>query len=46
MAIVSLNMENLNLKVSSLKSKLATHKKGKGIFTSGIEQRKGLPKGV
>jgi len=32
MAIVSLNMGNLNLEVSSLKNKLATKKKEKAIL--------------
>jgi len=46
MAIVSLNMGNLNLEVNNLKNRLAKKKKGKGGITSGIEQRKGLLEGI
>jgi hypothetical protein len=43
MGIMSLNMGNLNLKVSNLKNRLAIEKKQKA---SGIGQKEGLSKGV
>ncbi len=46
MAIVNLNMGNLNLEVTSLKNKLATKEKEKIILISGIEQREGLLEGL
>jgi hypothetical protein len=45
MAIVNLNMGNLNLEVSSLKNRLAKKEKEKGSIASKIEQG-GLLEGV
>lgn len=43
MAIMSLNMENLNLEVSSLKNRLAIRK---GNIVGRIGEREGLPKKI
>jgi hypothetical protein len=47
MAIVSLNMENLNLEVNNLRNKLTTkEKEKKGSTSRGIGQGEGLLEGV
>jgi hypothetical protein len=46
MAIVSLNMGNLNLEVNSLRNRLGHRWEGEGNTIGGIRQGKGLLEGV